>query len=396
MLAIACGDGFVRFLTHPELESGQPSRLLLELRLTPDEEPAELLSIRWSTDFSEMIAVASDANVYRMQVSTSGTAQTFAVEVTATLWASCHTGAVTGTGALPGGTRFASTGEDGSLRIWDIERTELLERLLMGSQQTSLATHKHTGFIATGSEYGVLRIFFAEDEAEPPQLVFRKRLHREPIRIVEFSPSGAQLLSIADDGRICFLSMSPSPRVIGYLDVSTLRNPEFNAGSLRTPTGRDLSRSSTLSARPGSREGRDGRRSVGPRQSAFTRTLSRALSVLKPKRVEDTQVEVGAVVWAPTAEFYNSGAEGAQQQQQGVDFKIDGEIILSVCEVGGPPSLMIGERERPRTLASRPRHAPPEGSRTQKPWRSSDSPPSVRPLFVRNSQLRPPGPPVPA
>lgn len=109
MLAIACGDGYVRFLSHPDLEAGEPSRMLLELRLTPDEEPAELLSIRWSTDFSEMIAVASDANVYRMQVSTSGTAQTFQVEVTATLWASCHTGAVTGTGALPGGARTATT-----------------------------------------------------------------------------------------------------------------------------------------------------------------------------------------------------------------------------------------------------------------------------------------------
>lgn len=231
------------------------------------------------------------------------------------------------------GTRFASTGEDGSLRIWDIERTELLERLLMGSQQTALATHKHTGFIAIGSEYGVLRIFFAEDEAEPPQLVFRKRLHREPIRIVEFSPSGAQLLSIADDGRICFISMSPSPRVLGYLDVSTLRNPEFPEPSSRLSTSRGIGgRSSTMSIRPGSREGRE------PRQSVFTRTLSRALSVLKPKRVEDTPVQVGSVVWAPTAEFYNSGADG----QAGVDLKIDGEIILSVCEVGGPPSLMIG------------------------------------------------------
>lgn len=244
------------------------------------------------------------------------------------------------------GTRFATTGEDGSLRIWDIERTELLERLLMGSQQTALATHKHTGFIAAGSEYGVLRIFFAEDEAEPPQLVFRKRLHREPIRIVEFSPSGGQLLSIADDGRICFLSMSPTPRVLGYLDVSTLRNPEFPDKPLSRPSSmaRGLGRTSTANTRPGSREGREARSSVAnePRSSVFTRTLSRAMSVLKPKHAHDVQLEVGSVVWAPTAEFYNSA--GAGDGPAGVDLKIDGEIILSVCEVGGPPSLMIGAR----------------------------------------------------
>lgn len=211
----------------------------------------------------------------------------------------------------------------------------------MGSQQTSLATHKHTGLIAVGSEYGVLRIFFAEDEAEPPQLVFRKRLHREPVRIVEFSPSGSQLLSIADDGRICFLSMSPSPRVLGYLDVSTLRNPEYQGDPTSRPsfTGRGLGRTSTVST--SSRESRDARSSMmrEPRQSVFSRTLTRTMSVLKPKRADDTRVEVGAVVWAPTAEFYNSGADGTPT---GVDLNIDGEIILSVCEVGGLPSLMIG------------------------------------------------------
>ena len=140
IIALACADGCARFVSHPDTAAATQAlcTLLLELPLAPPEEPAELLQVQWSPDYLGLIAVASDANLYHMEVFTAGLSSAVRVEVTAELWSSYHLGPITGVAALAGGTRFASTGDDGTVRIWDVERRELMERVLVGSKQTAL------------------------------------------------------------------------------------------------------------------------------------------------------------------------------------------------------------------------------------------------------------------
>ena len=143
IVALACADGCVRFTSHADPERKQPSILLLELRLAPDDEPAEMQQVQWSPDYMELLAVASDSNIYRCEVTAGGISSSVRVEVSAELWSSCHLGAITGVATLAGGVRFASTGVDGTVRVWDVERRELMERVLIGSRQTVLAVRPH-------------------------------------------------------------------------------------------------------------------------------------------------------------------------------------------------------------------------------------------------------------
>ena len=222
---------------------------------------ADLVNLRWSPEFSELVVVSADAMLYVVSVSTRvDAAQPDAVQVSliADAWASCHLGPVTGVAALPGGHHMVSTGMDGSVRIWDIgtrRRTPVLQHLL-GSAQTALATNKSSGLLAVGSEYGVVRLFRVDMEgghegAPRLELLLRLRAHDGAVRRLEFSPSGAQLLSMDSLGFLCIVATAPTPRLQGFIDmVDTACRGRRNSARLstRAGAGAPLDRGSSVAA----------------------------------------------------------------------------------------------------------------------------------------------------
>ncbi|KAK3269569.1 hypothetical protein CYMTET_21995 [Cymbomonas tetramitiformis] len=216
-VAVAGGDGLLRFFTHFLTDgSVQELDLLFELPLVAQDEFLEVLSMAYSPLFQEMVVVTGEGTMHKVNLRDAarrGTPQDpEAPFATASTWADYHSGAVTGLVPMPLGTHFATTGVDGTLRIWDGAAKKMVFKREFSSKQTCLGVSAAAGMIALGSSEGVLRLMRINSHgAAEPTLAFRCRVHDSTISHVCFSPSGLVVASYAADGKLFFTSTGMTP-----------------------------------------------------------------------------------------------------------------------------------------------------------------------------------------
>lgn len=144
-----------------------------------------------------------------------------------------HAGAVKAVAAIFDGRHVASTGDDGTLRIWDATTGALAARLTLGGAQTALCPMPSRGLLALGSATGVVRIVSVAAPTQPV-VVFRTRLHTAPVAALAFSPSGDVVVSAGQDRRLFFTRVGSPCFPLGFVfapeDLANVTWPQGEAG----------------------------------------------------------------------------------------------------------------------------------------------------------------------
>ncbi|KAF0291410.1 Echinoderm microtubule-associated protein-like 6 [Amphibalanus amphitrite] len=146
-------------------------------------------------------------------------------------------GELWGLAPFPEHYKFATAGEDHTVRIWDVEKRELLETTRLDLAAMSCAVSPDSTQVAVGLKFGTVVILNAKDMSEEVRFADR----REDISELKFSPDGSLLAvgshdSIVDvyrtDEYVRTAVMQGASSYITHLDWSTDgRYVEINTGA---------------------------------------------------------------------------------------------------------------------------------------------------------------------
>ena len=138
-----------------------------------------------------------------------------------------HEGPVRGIASLPDSYFFATAGDDGTLRVWDMIKRKLAgKRLFVFPQTCEASSHKPPPgcppLLASGGANGVVRLEACADPSDPV-VTARAVLHRGPVEALAFSNWGERLASLGkEDGRLFFQSVGSGGRSkpLVFLDLA--------------------------------------------------------------------------------------------------------------------------------------------------------------------------------
>ncbi|MDX8031029.1 hypothetical protein SK803_12450 [Lentzea sp. BCCO 10_0856] len=155
------------------------------------------------------VVKAHDEEVYAATFSKDGTLATAGRDRSIHLWnvgdrrkpvrlgtLAGHTGAVRALSYRPDGKVLASSGDDGTVRLWN-EQGQLA--VMPGEEAVRTVSFNPDGrTIAVGSSTGVVRLWNVSDPRNPVEAAVL-RGHTDAMRTVEFSPDGKTLATGSDD-----------------------------------------------------------------------------------------------------------------------------------------------------------------------------------------------------
>lgn len=111
----------------------------------------------------------------------------------------------------PGGTRLATGGLDGTVRLWDLETGEPVLTLAHPDWVSAVA-FSPDGVLATACRDGVVRLWQVEDGQRRPEPYAQIR-HRGTVRAVVFEPGGERVATACDDRSAQIWSLDGPTRV---------------------------------------------------------------------------------------------------------------------------------------------------------------------------------------
>jgi WD40 repeat protein len=129
-----------------------------------------------------------------------------------------HEGPIEALVAWSSGDRLASAGQDGTVRLWNIDGGE--PTILRGHEGrvAALAVSKDGKWIASGGKDGTVRLW--DVERREGRVVLR---HEGAVKQVAFSPSGGQIASGGHDGSVRLWDLAAgTPRELRHMGNATL------------------------------------------------------------------------------------------------------------------------------------------------------------------------------
>ncbi len=145
-----------------------------------------------------------------------------------------HRGKITALAAHPASSRLASASEDGTLRIWDVERLELLEVLAHDRPMTGVALDPSGTLVASGDREGEVRIWDLAGPAQPLSFLG----HDADVTAIEFDSSGDRVVSASWDHTLRVWDVRGPTHVSTYRGYDTpFRCADFAADGARVLLG---------------------------------------------------------------------------------------------------------------------------------------------------------------
>lgn len=128
-----------------------------------------------------------------------------------------HEKNITWVRASPDGTRFASSSEDGTARIWSFDETRQPIVLRHDGAVRSIAWSPDGAYVVTASDDRTARVFSADGSGEPVIL----RGHEDVVNQAAFSPDGQRIATASSDrtARVFRIDGRAEPVVLGGADV---------------------------------------------------------------------------------------------------------------------------------------------------------------------------------
>lgn len=114
---------------------------------------------------------------------------------------------------LPDGKTLVTTGNDGTLRFWDLAAQNTLKALSARAPVLSMAISPNGATLATGSVDNTIRLWDTAERREISQL----KGHKSDVRCLAFSTDGTVLASASKDGTVKLWDLAAPP------DLNTLR-----------------------------------------------------------------------------------------------------------------------------------------------------------------------------
>ncbi len=135
-------------------------------------------------------------------------------------WWRGHVATVRAVAVAPDGSRAASAGDDGTVRLWDIEREDPVAVLRghVGPVTAVILTSDGDQVISAGED-GTVRLW--DHRAGESRLVLRG--HTRPVRSIAVTPDGTTLVSAGSDGTIRVWSLRTGQQTAGTELVGTAR-----------------------------------------------------------------------------------------------------------------------------------------------------------------------------
>lgn len=131
------------------------------------------------------------------------------------------------------GDRLASTGDDATLRLWDVATRAQVGGVQLPSAAKAITYSPNGQFVAVGLDSGVVLVFASTGDFSVPLATLNA--HNGPVNAIAFSPDNRLLVSGGDDGQLILWSTQSDQalRVIPTATDVRVRDVGFDAtGSL--------------------------------------------------------------------------------------------------------------------------------------------------------------------
>ena len=200
VIAADSGQGVVLW----DLEAAKPMRILRQSEgIFADFRMREKNALVFSPDGDSVIAarnILREGSIFVLDVWSCATGEKVA-SMPATRNVAEHAGMVSGIAFAPGGQILASASHDHSIRLWDLESRECVERLRGSpSEVWALAFTCDGQGILSGAKDGTVRLW-------PTNAAAKERLYEGNWTPIKFSKDGRTLAVIDDQSRFALLNL---------------------------------------------------------------------------------------------------------------------------------------------------------------------------------------------
>ncbi len=136
----------------------------------------------------------------------------------------------------PYGHNFLVLKESGCLQIWSLKSNEILNRLHLDAECSTMCSHAKMPLAVVGTATGRLIFVDLSDEKEP-RLIEDVRVHKGRVKILKFNTSGTLLFSVGEDSKMFVIDTRLSGKVEKMVVKADQRLVTNNAPTARFEKG---------------------------------------------------------------------------------------------------------------------------------------------------------------